>query len=502
MRHKTFQLLSISFLFILILAGYSSVSFVSADPLLQGTPRLDGFKIYFTEANGEASRFDRSEAGLSRFAGLLRELGAELATVEWRSNFPTDADLVIVAGPVDDYNASQTARLWTYLNNGGKMLLMVDPLAWERGRARGVALESGLFQLLWSDLGVRARNDLVLTEGIVPKIEPLAAAAVSAEATAEATAEPETALPTATPVQMPAPRYQFTTGEKSSDSPIVSDISEPLAFFGARSIEIDLSTREFPVEPLVFSESEFYGENNFPQYYDNGVALYNIGQDVPSGFLPLAVAFENPESQMRLIVIGDRDIATNGRGFQSSPPNTLSFLYRGNIQFMLNSVAWLLGAEPVEVSFPTPGPTATPTLVPTPVIEEGPTVRADLGVNIAVSNMRPGEGEVIIYDLNLINNGPDPVENVIVKYELPAGLEYILADGGTFNSETGEWLVLELAPNEGANLKIVVRVLNGTVRTTITSTAEIMDSNANDVNEANNMDSADITIAAVIREEG
>lgn len=500
MRHKPFQVFCIGFFFILVVASFSSVSLVSADPVLQNTPRLDGYKIYFTEGNGEASRFDRSENGLSRFAGLLREQGAELATVEWRSSFPTDADLVIVAGPLDDFNPGQTARLWTYLSNGGKMLLLVDPLRWDRGRPRGMAMESGLFQLLWSDLGVRVRNDIVLTEGVMPIPQSPAAEAVAAEATAEAT--PEVVLPTATPVQMPVPQYHFMTTEKTSDSPILSQVNEPLAFFGARSIEIDLSTREFPIEPLSFSESEFYGENNYPAFYDSGLAIYNIGQDTAAGFLPLAVAFENPEVGLRLVMVGDRDVATNGGGFRSSPPNTPAFLYLGDVRFMLNSVTWLLGAEPVEVAFPTPGPTATATLVPTPAIEEGPTVRAELGISIAASNMRPAEGEVIIYDLNLINNGPDPVRDVVVRYELPVGLEFILSDGGTYNPETGEWFIRELEPNAGSNLKLVVRILRGTVRTTITSRADITDSNANDIEPKNDTASVDVTVTAIIQEEG
>ena len=49
----------------------SPITQVSAANLLQDAPSLDGYKIYFTEANGEASRFDRSAEGLSRFAGLL-----------------------------------------------------------------------------------------------------------------------------------------------------------------------------------------------------------------------------------------------------------------------------------------------------------------------------------------------------------------------------------------------------------------------------------------------
>jgi len=77
---------------------------------------------------------------------------------------------------------------------------------------------------------------------------------------------------------------------------------------------------------------------------------------------------ENIASGTRIVLIGDREFATNGGGFETSPPYSGAFLYPGNVRFMLNAIAWLLDAEPVagEVSFPEPGPTATPTLTPTP----------------------------------------------------------------------------------------------------------------------------------------
>ena len=101
---------------------------VEADDLLQNVPRLDGINIYFTESSGEASRFDRSDLGLSRFAGLLSQLGANLFTLEWRTGFPTDADLIVIAGPTSDLAPDQIARLWSYMNNKGRLLLLTNPI--------------------------------------------------------------------------------------------------------------------------------------------------------------------------------------------------------------------------------------------------------------------------------------------------------------------------------------------------------------------------------------
>ena len=128
----------------LTLSGGIAVSPASADTLLQGAPRLDGVQVYFTESGSEASRFDRSDEGLSRLAGLLRQQGAALHTLEWRTRFPDEADLIIIAGPTNDLSADQTARLWSYVNNNGRLLLLADPLI-DRNRALSSARD-GLLQ--------------------------------------------------------------------------------------------------------------------------------------------------------------------------------------------------------------------------------------------------------------------------------------------------------------------------------------------------------------------
>jgi hypothetical protein len=145
------SLMSLWIIALLLLAGTLPSASVQAEGLLQGVPRLEGFKIYFTEANGEPSRFDRNEGGLSRFAGLLWDLGATLETLDWRSSIPEDADLIIIPGPSDDITPDQIARLWSYLETNASLLLMVDPLGGTGRRVTGVQSGSGLFELTWSD---------------------------------------------------------------------------------------------------------------------------------------------------------------------------------------------------------------------------------------------------------------------------------------------------------------------------------------------------------------
>ena len=129
MPRHTLTLAASAFLVVALVAlSVPAAPRAQADHLLQSAPDLDGFSIYFSESMGEASRFDRSEAGLSRLAGLVELLGGSLYTLEWRTGIPETADLLVIAGPTLDMADSQVAWLWAYLQNGGRLLLLSDPL--------------------------------------------------------------------------------------------------------------------------------------------------------------------------------------------------------------------------------------------------------------------------------------------------------------------------------------------------------------------------------------
>jgi hypothetical protein len=335
-------------------------SIISARPTApaqaqEGETPSTTFKVYFTEANEEASRFDRSDNGLSRLAGLLERLGAELYTLEWRNNIPSDADLIIVAGPTDDLAPEQTARLWVYLISGGRLLILAEPI----GEASFAFPEDqGLFELCWTDLSIRGKEDAVVTEGEMQTV-PRPLEKGEEEPGAEATPDM---------IDVPVLITDLLVTNLNPDHPITSGIKGELAFFGARSLEVDSSIQIAQVAALAYSNDNFYGETRFKEYQNNGVSEYLTEEDTLRGALPLAAVAENPNTGTRIVLIGDRDFATNGGGFKTSPPNSPSFLYPNNVQFMLNAIAWLLETETEYLAFPTPGPTATPTVTSTPTL--------------------------------------------------------------------------------------------------------------------------------------
>ena len=109
MRGKFFFLLLS--LVICILVGSVFIALpVSAGNMLQTFPRLEGYTIYFTDSNGEASPFDRSQFGISRLGGLLWQLGAKVETLNMSGAIPEDADLIVIVGPNNDLFADASEQ--------------------------------------------------------------------------------------------------------------------------------------------------------------------------------------------------------------------------------------------------------------------------------------------------------------------------------------------------------------------------------------------------------
>lgn len=317
----------------LLLGAAATASRLQAGPPLQDVPRLDGVRIYFSEGNKEASPFDRSGDGLSRWGGLLASLGAEIEVLDWRRDIPADADLVVIAGPTKDLDDYQSARLWSYLKGGGALLVLADPLVFSIAEDGSTLAEAnkalqaarGLFILTWADYGLRARDDVV----VMPSGEGDLALDVIARGA-------------------------------RADHPVTAGLTGDLAFFGARSVDFDASVQTFSATPLIFGGGTLYGETAYVAYVEVGEAAYTANQDTAPDALALAVAAEESTSGSRVLVIGDRDFATNAGGLRTSPPNTAAFVYPANVEFLLRAVAWLAGVDEtatVPLSFPTPAPT-------------------------------------------------------------------------------------------------------------------------------------------------
>ncbi len=220
-------------------------------------------------------------------------------------------------------------------------------------------------------MGLRGRDDVLVLQGELHSVVPPGD-----------TVRAETPTPTPLPaVELPALVPDFLASTINTFHPIASGVDGELFFNTARSLEIDAAPRESQVTPLVYAPEDAYGESDFKTYLTSDFAEYNIDKDTAPGNLVLAAAMDDIATGTRIVLVGDRDFATNGGGLQTSPPYSGSFLYPGNVRFLLNSITWLLGVDSAvdQITFSTPGPTVTPTMVPSPTATPIPTETTEEG---------------------------------------------------------------------------------------------------------------------------
>ncbi len=86
-------------------------------------------KIYFMTGHGERMMNDATREG---YSGMRDALSASRFAVEElllleKGKVPTDAEIIIIAGPRKSFMPQELTELEAYLKNGGKVFLMVDP---------------------------------------------------------------------------------------------------------------------------------------------------------------------------------------------------------------------------------------------------------------------------------------------------------------------------------------------------------------------------------------
>ncbi len=249
--------------------------------ILEVTGRT-GKKVYFLEGHGEPGT-----GGLGRLRSLVEGEGYALEGLNLavRGKVPDDAIAVVILGPQQDLDGKEVDLLLDYgQKRKGKLFLLVDPLP-------GQSLPQ--LERLAGEIGVELKNDVV--------IDPVRGAFM----------DPTAPVPVAIP-------HTIT-------EPIMAKRIN-LVLPGARSLA-EKKKENFLLFPLLQSSQESWGEKN-PL-----AGSWERNQDEPGGPLNLAIAVSASDRPLA-VVVGNASFV---RG------NALSV--RGNVDFFLNALAWLVGEE-------------------------------------------------------------------------------------------------------------------------------------------------------------
>lgn len=117
-------------------------------------------KILFTSGHGEMQLDDFSPRGLSLAQDLLGKDNFELE--DWislgQTAVPEGTDLIVIAGPTSNFVEPELALLRSYLETGGRLLVLLDPTMTP---ASSSLVETGLESLL-REFGVEVGDDIVV----------------------------------------------------------------------------------------------------------------------------------------------------------------------------------------------------------------------------------------------------------------------------------------------------------------------------------------------------
>jgi ABC-type uncharacterized transport system involved in gliding motility auxiliary subunit len=119
-------------------------------------------KVYFVTGHGEASTAAATggagDRGLSVLTDALKRDNMDTNDVSLLSGeIPADADVIAIIGPTRAYTEPEIAALSSFLDQGGRMLVALDPLIDTDGTMRSTRLEAFL-----AGRGVIVHDDLVV----------------------------------------------------------------------------------------------------------------------------------------------------------------------------------------------------------------------------------------------------------------------------------------------------------------------------------------------------
>jgi hypothetical protein len=282
--------------------------------------RLRFVGIMSGRALGTSAPSNLGDDGSTRLSELLRSLGASVYTIEPNNPIPPEIELLVIIRPQRVMPTMQIAYIWDFLQNGGHLLLALDPLGHNRSNTE-TARNSGLNRLLRSEYGIGLADDLLIEQWFgLENLNDLVSSWSEAKA--------EDLVPHV--ITEPLLAYDL-----------------PIRFWGARSLFVDGLTGISDTNALIYAERP-YGETSRINYNDTETPQFilNIGADT-QGRLLLASAGTNRVTGSRVAVVGDSEIFQNLYGQTRMPQNENLPLFPGDFIFTQRLLAWLL-AVPME----------------------------------------------------------------------------------------------------------------------------------------------------------
>jgi ABC-type uncharacterized transport system involved in gliding motility auxiliary subunit len=249
--------------------------------------------IYFTTGHGEA---DIEQSGDTSYTLVKQALENKNYTVQTLNigstgKVPEDAKAVVIAGLQHPLGTDEVQSLEAYLNKGGSLIVMEDPVALTKFGDAPDTLTDLLGK--WS---ITLENDVLVDPSANPPL-----------------------LVYADPLNYGS--HPITAKMRGINS----------RFFTAQSLKLGTAPEGVTLTPLAQTYQNAWGETDLASIQNNQIA-FDAAKDLP-GPLVLGAAAENTSTKGRLVVFGDSEFAAD------------ALYQRGNGDILLNAIDWATQQE-------------------------------------------------------------------------------------------------------------------------------------------------------------
>ena len=276
------------------------VTFASERELTGGLIRLlnpDKPVIYFLTGEGEHDTENPADTSYTRVRQVLESRNYVVNTLNLQAQnaIPEDARALVVAGPVVPLTQNSVELIRGFLDNGGSLLVLANPVPLTNFGDK----PDPLAEYLKSDWGITLNNDIV-----VDRNSPYS------------------------PVD--------AVGAQIARHAITEKMQGVVAVFpGSRSLTTDPDNTEVSPTPLILTLDQSWGETDFDALQQQQTLSYDEGVDL-LGPMTLAATAENKTTGSRVVVFGNSSFAADSY-----------FDFSGNGDLFANTIDWLVEQESI-----------------------------------------------------------------------------------------------------------------------------------------------------------
>jgi ABC-type uncharacterized transport system involved in gliding motility auxiliary subunit len=280
-------------------AHQETITFASEDQIDGALVRLahpTKRSVYFLTGDGEHAIDDTGQQGLSNVVSMLKNQNYDVQNLNFTvtHTVPVSATALVIAGPQVPLTSVESDLLQVYLEQGGSVVVMQDPLI--QNQATPLTATEPFVSYLARAWGVKLDNDVIVDQYNSVSGQPL-----------------------------------FPTNSSYGDSSIVSRLQNIKTVFPvARSVTVPATGQEITsttYTPLVKLDPAAWGETNFAELNQSQGPVQDPGDIQPP--LNVAATAQNSVTKGRLVVFGDSDFATNAFYAQGADAN-----------LFVNSIDW------------------------------------------------------------------------------------------------------------------------------------------------------------------